>query len=403
MKNKSYKHWLVVACMCGLSASSLGCVINTAGVFYTPLSEALNVGRGAFALNATLTSIAIAIAGLLLPKLLDKVNFKLLILVGGILAGGSTILMGFSNSLTLFYVLGVFKGLGSVLYNLILITTIINHWFKEKVGTATSIVLSFSGVVGAIMSPLLTSIITNYSWQMSYIVLGIITFALTLPAVLVPYKLYPSEEGLLPYGATEEVQQTATTEEVKFNPVNVCFILFVFVAIILCAITSMSSHLIGYAQSVGIATSVSALMLSCVMIGNIVSKLVIGALSDIVGALKSTFIMMAVLTASIVVLMLIHAPSIMLVSAFLFGSIYGICATGVTLLTKTFFGTKVYSKAYSIVQFGTNMGSAFALTLFGYVYDLTGSYIYDLYLGIGFILVSYVLLTYINKHAKVIE
>ena len=68
--NKTMKHWLIVACCCGLAASSVGVVVNTVGVFYAPVSKSLGVLRGTFALSATCTMIAIALISLIVPMLL---------------------------------------------------------------------------------------------------------------------------------------------------------------------------------------------------------------------------------------------------------------------------------------------------------------------------------------------
>lgn len=66
LNNKSYKHWVVVALMCSLSASSIGLCTNSIGVFYTPVSESLKVLKGTFAFQDTLSSLAIAIVSLLM-------------------------------------------------------------------------------------------------------------------------------------------------------------------------------------------------------------------------------------------------------------------------------------------------------------------------------------------------
>ncbi|MCF2653084.1 hypothetical protein [Anaeromassilibacillus senegalensis] len=46
MQQKTIRHWLTVIACCGLAASSIGICTNAMGVFYTPVSEALGVGRG---------------------------------------------------------------------------------------------------------------------------------------------------------------------------------------------------------------------------------------------------------------------------------------------------------------------------------------------------------------------
>ena len=64
MKQKNGRYLLTLICCCLLAASSVGVFTNSVGVFYTPVSEALGVGRGAFALHATLCAL---VMGFLCP------------------------------------------------------------------------------------------------------------------------------------------------------------------------------------------------------------------------------------------------------------------------------------------------------------------------------------------------
>ena len=77
MKNKSYKHWIIVLLMCCLSASSIGLCTNAVGVFYTPVSMSLNVLRGTFALHATLSTLSTAITSLYMPYIMKRYSYIL--------------------------------------------------------------------------------------------------------------------------------------------------------------------------------------------------------------------------------------------------------------------------------------------------------------------------------------
>ena len=50
-KQSTFRHWTTLAACCGIAASSIGMLTNSAGVFYSPVAAALGVGRGAFALH----------------------------------------------------------------------------------------------------------------------------------------------------------------------------------------------------------------------------------------------------------------------------------------------------------------------------------------------------------------
>ena len=151
------KHWSVLICCCGLAAASIGISINSSGVFYTPVSKSLKVLKGTFAMHATLSTLATALTSLKMSKVIKKYFYKEVLLIGVILSSGATWLMSYSTSVYLFYILGILRGIGVGIYGMVPITVVITNWFDKKHGLATSLALSFSGLSGAIFSPLLSS------------------------------------------------------------------------------------------------------------------------------------------------------------------------------------------------------------------------------------------------------
>lgn len=69
------------------------------------------------------------------------------------------------------------------------------------------------------------------------------------------------------------------------------FIAIISFGILTSFVSSMPQHFPGYAGTIGLSTTVGASLLSMGMIGNIISKLVIGAFSDKIGSIKATFVL----------------------------------------------------------------------------------------------------------------
>ena len=135
--------------MCCLAASSIGLCTNAIGVFYTPVAKSLKVLKGTFAMHATLSTLATALTSLKMSKVIKKYFYKEVLLIGVILSSGATWLMSYSTS--------ILRGIGVGIYGMVPITVVITNWFDKKHGLATSLALSFSGLSGAIFSPLLSS------------------------------------------------------------------------------------------------------------------------------------------------------------------------------------------------------------------------------------------------------
>lgn len=393
---KISKHWIILAVCCGLSASSIGISINCSGIFYTPVSESLGILRGSFAMHMTIFSMVTALASFFIPSLMKKVPYKLLLTVSSIIAVITTALMGFADNIFAFYILGALRGASTALFASVPLTMIINNWFVEKHGLATSIVFSFSGVAGTLFSPILSSCIEKYGWQMSYVIMGMLILVLTLPSIIYPFSIDPVKENLLPYGGKKQEQKVEVIET-KFNFVSIPFVAFFAFGLLAACLTSVTQHFPGYAGTLGFSASVGALLLSAGMVGNISFKLLIGVLSDMFGAIKAVLIMLVAVLTGTLLLMLSKVELLLILGAFLFGASYAVGAVGLPLLTKYFFKTENYSKVYPSISFASNLGAAVSLSLVGYIYDFFGSYIYAFLAAIIMIVLCFAFMMIVLK------
>lgn len=101
-RSKTKKHWLVLAIVSLMYAGTLGLVANTIGVYYTPVSENLNILRGTFAMNATIALLTTGVASLFVPRMLERLGWKKTITLGAILASAGIFGMGLTTSVTIF-------------------------------------------------------------------------------------------------------------------------------------------------------------------------------------------------------------------------------------------------------------------------------------------------------------
>lgn len=102
---------------------------------------------------------------------------------------------------------------------------------------------------------------------------------------------------------------------------SIGFLSFFVFGMMASCITSVTQHFPGFAQSVGFDASLGALLLSAGMVGNIVFKIVIGVLSDRLGALKATLVTLVINMAGIFLLLTGLSSGILLLGAFFFGSV----------------------------------------------------------------------------------
>lgn len=384
MKEKLGKrHLLMVIAMCGICASSVGVLLNSGSVFYTPIAEDLGVGRGTISMTMTICSIAANCISLFVPKILSKPkHLKPMILISAILVVGGTLLCSFANNLYMLYALNIIRGIGSGLTNFILATIMINNWIYTSHGLIVSIVLCFSGIPGAILSTPISSIISNFGWQFAYIVVGIILLLFYLPAIIFPLSLKPEEVGEKPFGFEQylEIKESVPDKLVIKKEANVQngrlkIVLILLFTTSVCVVAALFQHLSGYAESLGYSASLGAMLLSAANISNIVSKLIYGVLSDRIGTKKSAVLFASLSVCGMLLLMFIKVPVVMIISTLLYGCTLPNSATSISLITSDIFGLSEYSKIYPKVSFVGGTMNAIGVTLLGFLYDATQNYL----------------------------
>ena len=398
MRTGNGRYLSVLACCCLMAASAVGVYTNSVGVFYTRVSEALGVGRGAFALHATLCALTAGFLSPLAARLMKKLPLRPLLIAGNLLAALATAGMAGAANVGTFYALGILRGAGMMTFSLLTVTTLINNWFRARHGLAAGIALSFSGLAGAVFSPLFSAFIDRFGWRASFLWFAAIGFALNVPGMLL-LRYRPAELGMEPYGgAGASAAQTARGGRIA----GAAMALLALMTLLHTSVTGLAQHFPGMAEWLGESAAVGAAMVSAGMIGNIASKLVIGTLSDRVGPFKASMCMIAVNALSLLGLLLFGRGGAWLLYAiaFLYGAVYSVGAVGIPLLTRRIFGAENYASAYSIITIFTSVGSASALTIIGLVYDLTGGYALALTAGLSIDVINLGILTVLQLRQR---
>lgn len=378
-KTKIQKHWYVLAVVCLMYGGTLGLVNNTIGVYYTPVTESLNMLRGTFAMNATISSLATGVISLFAPKILQTIGWKRTIGIGSTLATVGIFGMSLTVNPWVFNLLGAFRGAGVGLTAMVPAATIVNNWFHEKNGLALSLMTAFSGIGGAVVSPIFAYLIEQIGWEKTFQIHGLMIFILCLPSLLYSYTLHPEAEGLRPYGSSEIPRTTAQSTEGIEKQIEIkdylgySFFAFIAIAFLQTFIVGMNQHLPSYGVAMGMSTQTAGYVLSAVMFGNISFKLFSGSLSDKFGEIIAMLVIIGLNILSLVLSLVWTTPGGLIISFWMFGSIFGTAVLYILLSTR-FFGVSAGSYAYSQAIFAANIAVALSNALIGYVYDFTGTY-----------------------------
>ena len=397
------RHMIVAVAVCLMACGTMG-MPNAYGVFYKPMAEGLNVGQGAVTLHMSVSNLCI---GLFTPivsySLAHGHRIRNVIAVAGALIAASGLVIGLTESTLVMTVAAAIRGIGYAAVSMLIITLYIGNWFEKGRGTLTGIALSGSGIGSAIASPILTACIARFGYQPTY--LGYVGFTLlTLLPVALLCPLTPQEIGLLPLGASDQPARTqegdTSTNEglgLRFKMLRLTYAALVLFVICIVLITSLSGHMASLAQDYGYSAAIGGLLLSASMVGNVVSKFVLGALADRFGAFRATACSL-ITTACGLALILLNpgGQAALLAAGFLFGTSFSIGSLGNSLLTRHLYGDAQYADAYASISLVTSLASAIGVTVIGFAYDLTGSYATPVAVGLALAGVAALCLVYLH-------
>ena len=378
--------WIIVLCCTLLMAVGTGIFVNCVGIFVKPVCEDLGFERGTFTLYTTITSVLSMLAMLVFGELYRKKprRIRLYIAIGGLT--GCLVFFGYSLSSKLwhFYTLSAIYGCVATTLAGISVTTLVNNWFVDKRGLATGLAFAGSGVSAAIMTPVLTTVVTDYGWRMGYRTMSLVSFIILIPAMLL-IRLEPSDKGLLPYGVTphpsEEdkrsipvIEQTGLT---RAQAVKTSSFYFQSIGIFCLSLAGMgiSNHAISYFTDIGYSPLTASTAMSLVMTIMIGAKILLGAVFDKIGSVRSAILTGLCMIASTLSIRFAGAGAFMpYVFSVCFGFGYSTLTVPYSYLIGQNFGTREFSSIYSLICTLGSLGGGIAATLTGMLYDRLGSY-----------------------------
>ena len=395
------RYLLVVATLCGLSAATVGLITNVAGLFFTPMADEFGVMKGTASMTLTIANICVALGGLATRRLTKLMPLRVLLIAGVAIMAGSAFGIALAPSISVAYLLSATRGLAGGIIGFVLITYVLNKWFVAQLGLVTSIAMGCSGLAGALFTPLIQPVVSNMGWRAGQMLVAALTVALCLPAILFVPSCDPGDVGLTPLGVKDASAQT--TSKGPKPPIKVDKLLFagvVLYAVLSAAVSAMPQHFPGFAEEVGLSAAVGAGMISACMVANTLGKIVMGWLTDRIGARASIMAYTALVAGSIVALLLVHVPAAFLVAALFFGMGYSPATVGLSMMCREVFGKRGFGIVYPVAALGCSFSNAVFSSAVGFGYDLTGGYTISLVVFLAFLIGSAVITQWCYRGVK---
>lgn len=384
MSKRFHYAWVIFICTCVLSLVGFGLVINTVGLFYTPLEKEFNIGRGEVALMSTFQNLAAAVTLLFAGKVMSKFNIKMVLGISYLVIGGGLISLSMMHSILPFYIAWTFIGIAQPFAIILPIPVLLGNWFEKSLGTVMGIALGISALGGAAFNPIISSIITSAGWRTGYVVTGAIVLVTMLPLALFVIKSKP-KNGMHPYGHTENITVEKSGEEtgilLKDARKTPEFYLLAFSMIALNYVAGFIQHISGHIVNVGLPLTIGASVVSGVMLGAAAGKICIGWMLDKFSHSVVIIIYSVLGAIGWGGLAAMKHSGILVSCGFILGIGQGILLVSLPYFIRRIFGQKDYSNIYSILSMFGAISSAAAVSLDGRIFDITKSYSIPLWMN----------------------
>lgn len=386
-------------------------VVNSlSNTWQIAVTEDLGFSRTAFSFTGTITQAVGIFLGPVVSVFLTKYNFKRIWTVAAIAFAAAVFGYSLAQNQYQFYALGLVVGAAYITTAQIPMMMLINNWFSDKKGLATSIAVSGISAGGALLSPLVNGLIANVGWRMSYRVYAMIILALAVVFGVFLIYLKPEDKGMKPYGYKESDDLPADPTKDTNKSLNVglsiaasmscSFFIFLLLGSVMNGLANGASLQFPPALQEAAGFQTAGTVVSIYLLLGVFGKLLLGRIADKYGIYHALFFGASTLALSFVAMLFAPFAWGPWLVAVVFG--FGLALGSVLppLVTASIYGRAMYGEAYGFVQSSTQVGAAFGPLLVSYIFDASGSYHIAWIINIGFALLTGLLWLLAHKNAE---
>jgi MFS family permease len=344
------------------------------------------VDRASASLPFTLTMLGFALGNFYMGKLADRYNISTVLLFSSILLASCFIFAAQSNSILSLAVIQFVIGFGTgASFGPVIADTSI--WFLKKRGIAVALAASGNYLSGVVWPILTRDLLLNYGWRSVYLVLAIAAVLIMAPLSLALKRKISAEST-----RADDLISQNKAQNTQLSPKSLQ--LFLGLAGLACcvAMSMPQVHIVAFCVDLGFGSTVGGNMLSLMLAGGIVSRIVSGFLADKIGGLKTLLIGSSLQCIAL----FLYLPFNGLVSLYLVSLIFGLSQGGIVpsyaIVVREHMPAKEAGARVGFVLMMTIVGMALGGWMSGWIYDLSGSYTLAFWNGILWNLLNLVII-----------
>ncbi|MBF9019615.1 MFS transporter [Rhodobacterales bacterium HKCCA1058] len=324
--------------------------------------------RAASSLPYTMTMVGFGAGNLLVGRLVDRFGVTIALSLAAVMIAAGFALSTLASSIYTLSLIHLILGLGTAAGFGPLLADI-SHWFLRRRGIAVALVASGNYLSGAIWPMVLSGILAEDGWRAVYLTLAVIALVGLIPLSFALRRKLPETAH-----AQSEAMSRAKANSVGLSSRQLQYLLG-FAGVACCVAMSMPQvHIVSYCVGLGYGPAVGAEMLSLMLLGGVVSRIISGLVADRLGGV-STLLIGSVLQMTA---LFFYLPYDGLVSLYVVSLIFGLAQGGIVpsyaLIVREYMPAREAGQRVGFVIMMTIVGMALGGWMSGWIFDVTGSY-----------------------------
>jgi len=350
---------------------------HTFSVFVDPIAADLGLTKQAISIAY---GVATLIAALLLPqmgKMVDRFGPRFMTTWVALGLGLACVLFGAVGGLvTLAFGFGLlrFLGQGALMLNC---ANLVAQWFNRKRGFAMSLMALGFGVSMAVHPPLGQYLIAEFGWRTAWVILGLMTWLILLPPVILilhdkpePLSLRPDGDAALAAGESAPQIDGVTPAQGKREPAFYIICCGWFSISML--VTTLHFHQVGILSSQGLTVEVAAYLFPISAVAMMVTMPFVGKLLDNVRTRYVFAAAMVILSVALFGITLVTDMTTAIIYAAVFGVTNAFSMTMFGYLVPRYFGRKHAGALQGSMQLVAVIGASIGPWPVGWAFDTFG-------------------------------
>jgi MFS family permease len=357
--------WIVVGAGALMTCVGMGAMLSLA-VFLQPISESMGWSRAGVSAAATLDFLCMGISAFFWGALSDRFGARIVVLSGSVLLGIGLVTASQATSLLEFQLLfGILIGVAAGAFYAPMMA-VASAWIETNRSLAVSLVSAGMGVAPLTVAPFARALIEAYDWRTAMLVIGIVAWALLVPAAFLvrpaPQAAEPSTAG----GA--DAPDVAWTAARAFRTPQ--FITLALAHFGCCAAHSGPIfHMVSYAMVCGIAPMTAVTVYSLAGLSGLGGRLALGLMADRIGAKPVLVGGLLVQAFCVATYLAVGQLGEFYALSVIFGLAYGGVMPLYAVLVREFFGARIMGTVFGAVAAVASLGMALGPWAGGWVFD----------------------------------